>query len=110
VHGGGCVPYQFGRIDRGRVASPPAARGAAKLELDRYADNLYYDTILHDDAALRFLISRVSAHRVAMGSDYPFPLRDLDPLATVERQELSEVGHRAVCWGTAADLLGMKDN
>lgn len=107
VHGGGCVPYQFGRIDRGRLAAPPVARGTAKLELDRYADNLYYDTILHDDAALRYLISRVSVHRVAMGSDYPFPLRDADPLGTVERQELSELGHRAVCWDTAAELLGL---
>jgi aminocarboxymuconate-semialdehyde decarboxylase len=110
VHGGGCVPYQFGRIARGRVASPPPARGVAKLELDRYADNLYYDTILHDDAALRFLISRVSAHRVAMGSDYPFPLRDADPVATVQRLEMSEVSDRAVCWDTAAELLGLKDN
>jgi len=108
VHGGGCVPYQFGRIARGRIASPPGARGTAKLELDRYADNLYYDTILHDDAALRFLISRVSAHRVALGSDYPFPLRDPDPVATVQRQELSALYERAVCWDTGAELLGLK--
>ena len=108
VHGGGCVPYQFGRLNRGRTAAPPFARGAAKLELDRYADNLYYDTILHDDVALRYLISRVSAHRVAMGSDYPFPLRDPDPLFTIERQALSEMHERAVSWGTAAELLGLE--
>ena len=107
VHGGGCVPYQFGRLARGRVASPPAARGAAKLDLDRYADNLYYDTILHDDAALRYLISRVSAHRVALGSDYPFPLRDSDPVLTVRKQEMSESLERAVCWDTGAELLGL---
>ena len=107
VHGGGCVPYQFGRIARGRVASPPPVRGSAKLELDRYADNLYYDTILHDDAALRYLISRVSARRVAMGSDYPFPLRDADPLATVQRQEMSSRHDRAVRWDTGAELLGL---
>jgi aminocarboxymuconate-semialdehyde decarboxylase len=108
VHGGGCVPYQFGRMNRGRTAAPAFATGAAKLELDRYADNLYYDTILHDDVALRYLISRVSAHRVALGSDYPFPLRDPDPLFTVERQALSELHERAVCWGTAAELLGLE--
>lgn len=107
VHGGGCVPYQFGRIDRGRTAAPPFARGVAKLDLDRYADNLYYDTVLHDDAALRYLLSRVSVHRVALGSDYPFPLRDPDPRATVERQALSADYARAVCWGTAAELLGL---
>jgi aminocarboxymuconate-semialdehyde decarboxylase len=108
VHGGGCVPYQLGRMNRGRTTAPAFARGAAKLELDRYADNLYYDTILHDDVALRYLISRVSAHRVAMGSDYPFPLRDPDPLFSVERQELTELHERAVSWGTAAELLGLE--
>ena len=107
VHGGGCVPFQFGRIARGRTASPPFARGAARLDLDRYADNLYYDTVLHDDAALRFLISRVSVHRIALGSDYPFPLREPDPRAAVERLELSKDWEQAVCWNTAAELLGM---
>jgi aminocarboxymuconate-semialdehyde decarboxylase len=94
-------------MDRGRVASPPSARGTARRELDRYEDNLYYDTIVHDDAALRYLISRVSAHRVAMGSDYPFPLQDADPVATVERQELSELHKRAICWDTAAEFLAL---
>jgi aminocarboxymuconate-semialdehyde decarboxylase len=107
VHGGGCVPYQFGRVARGRTASPPFARGTARLELDRYADNLFYDTILHDDVALRYLISRVSAHRVALGSDYPFPLRDPDPLFTIERQALDEAHERAICWTTGAELLGL---
>lgn len=107
VHGGGCVPYQFGRIERGRVAAPQFARGPAKLNLDRYAGNLYYDTVLHDDLALRYLISRVAANHVALGSDYPFPLRDTDPVGTVRRQALSEADERAVCWETAAALLGL---
>lgn len=107
VHGGGCVPYQFGRIDRGRVAAPPNARGAAKRNLHRYADNLYYDTVLHDDVALRYLISRVSANHVALGSDYPFPLREADPVGTVKRQELNAADEHAVCWQTGATLLGL---
>jgi len=108
VHGGGCVPYQFGRIDRGRVAAPPFARGAAKLPLDRYAENLYYDTVLHDDAALAYLVRRVSARHVALGSDYPFPLRDADPVKTVSKIEGANVeAQRLICWDTAAALLGL---
>ena len=107
VHGGGCVPYQFGRIERGRTASPPFARGPVKMNLDRYADNLYYDTVLHDDAALRYLIARVGSKHVALGSDYPFPLRDADPVATVRRQALSESDQAALCWDTGAELLGL---
>ena len=108
VHGGGCVPYQFGRIDRGRVAVPQFARGPIKHSLDHYADNLYYDTVLHDDSALEFLIRRMSADHVALGSDYPFPLRDVDPIASVGRiTGLSSEERRAICWHTGARLLGL---
>lgn len=110
VHGGGCVPYQFGRIERGRVAAPPFARGPVKHGLDRYAANLYYDTILHDDAALNYLIRRVGAAHVALGSDYPFPLRDADPVGTLNRiAGLSAEEQRAIFWDTGARLLGLPE-
>lgn len=109
VHGGGCVPYQFGRIDRGRVTAPPFAKGSVKNPLAQYADNLYYDTVLHDDAAFQYLIARVGAGKVALGSDYPFPLRDPDPVKFINKnKELNESSRRAVCWDTGAGLLGIK--
>ncbi len=109
VHGGGCVPFQFGRIDRGRVTAPPAARGAVKMSLDHYSPNLYYDTVLHDEPALRYLIRRAGAAHVALGSDYPFPLRDPDPVKTVGKiKNLDDSARRAVCWVTGATLLGLE--
>jgi len=109
VHGGGCVPYQFGRIDRGRVAAPPFARGAAQQPLAQYANNLYYDTVLHDEAAFRYLIDRVGVGRIALGSDYPFPLRDPDPIKFINKiNNLSESARLALCWNTGAALLGLK--
>ncbi len=109
VHGGGCVPYQFGRIDRGRITAPPFARGSVKNPLGQYAKNLYYDTVLHDDAAFQYLIARVGAGQVALGSDYPFPLRDPDPVYFVNKNnELDDNARHAVCWNTGAALLGIK--
>lgn len=109
VHGGGCVPYQFGRIDRGRVTAPPFAKGSVKNPLGQYANNLYYDTVLHDDEAFRYLIERVGACQVALGSDYPFPLRDPDPVKFINKNnELNEESRRAVCWDTGAALLGLQ--
>lgn len=109
VHGGGCVPYQFGRIDRGRVTAPPFAKGSVKNPLGQYANNLYYDTVLHDDEAFRYLIERVGAGQVALGSDYPFPLRDPDPVKFINKNnDLNDSAKRAVCWDTGAALLGLK--
>lgn len=109
VHGGGCVPYQFGRIDRGRITAPPFARGSVKNPLGQYANNLYYDTVLHDDAAFRYLVERVGAGQVALGSDYPFPLRDPDPVTFISKNHaLDDNARRAVCWNTGAALLGIQ--
>ncbi|MGP1609252.1 MAG: amidohydrolase family protein [Burkholderiales bacterium] len=109
VHGGGCVPYQFGRIDRGRITAPPFAKGSVKNPLSQYADNLYYDTVLHDDAAFQYLITRVGAGKVALGSDYPFPLRDPDPVKFINKNNrLDDNSRHAVCWSTGAVLLGIQ--
>jgi aminocarboxymuconate-semialdehyde decarboxylase len=109
VHGGGCVPYQFGRIDRGRITAPPFAKGSVKNPLGQYAKNLYYDTVLHDDAAFQYLIARVGAGQVALGSDYPFPLRDPDPVKFINKNnDLNDIARRALCWDTGAGLLGLK--
>ena len=109
VHGGGCLPYQFGRIDRGRITAPPFAKGSVKNPLGQYANNLYYDTVLHDDEAFRYLIERVGAGQVALGSDYPFPLRDPDPVKFINKNKyLNDEAQRAVCWDTGAALLGIK--
>lgn len=109
VHGGGCLPYQFGRIDRGRITAPPFAKGSVKNPLGQYANNLYYDTVLHDDEAFRYLVERVGSTQIALGSDYPFPLRDPDPVKFINKNnDLSESARRDVCWNTGAALLGLK--
>ena len=108
VHGGGCVPYQFGRIGRGQVAAPAFARGVAKQNIGSYVSNLYFDTVLHDDAALRYLIERTGAAHVVLGSDYPFPIQDPDPVNSLMKLKgLPGSDLQAICWDTGAELLGL---
>jgi aminocarboxymuconate-semialdehyde decarboxylase len=83
VHGAGFVPFQLGRLDRSfyqvprlaqqRLAQPPSASFA----------NLYADSIVHDPDALTFLVKRMGADRVLLGTDYPFPMGDGDPVALI---------------------------
>ncbi len=76
--------------------------------LDHYAANLYYDTLLHDTAALEFLIRRAGAEHVALGSDYPFPLSDDHPASSVNKvSSLTSEEKREICWNTGARLLGL---
>ncbi|MEW2547795.1 amidohydrolase family protein [Streptomyces sp. NPDC047002] len=84
VHGGGFVPYQIGRLDRGFTAAPPAARAKGALSPRQLAGRLYFDTVLHDDDALRHLLDFAGPGRVVLGSDYPFPMRVDQPVAALE--------------------------
>ena len=55
------------------------------------------------------LIPLLSVGKVAPGSDYPFPLRDPDPVNFINKNNgLSDNQRRAVCWDTGAALLGIK--
>jgi aminocarboxymuconate-semialdehyde decarboxylase len=49
-----------------------------------YLRRFLFDTITFDPRALAFLIDRVGADRVMLGSDAPFDMRDPDPLSTLE--------------------------
>jgi aminocarboxymuconate-semialdehyde decarboxylase len=81
AHGGGTFPYLAGRFDvmfaRTGIAtaSPPSA----------YLARMWYDTLLHDAGALRYLESRVGVDRLVVGTDDGFPPADRDPLGSLRR-------------------------
>ena len=48
-----------------------------------YLRQIYVDTVVNEPAVLRFILDYLGADRVLLGTDYPFPMGDLDPVATV---------------------------
>lgn len=84
VHGGGFVPYQLGRMQRGFDAAPHLTAKHITTSPSELASRLYYDTVLHDAQALAFLVDRMGADHVVVGTDYPFEMGDPSPLATVD--------------------------
>ncbi|MBI1737465.1 MAG: amidohydrolase [Candidatus Rokubacteria bacterium] len=85
-HGGGAWPYLAGRFDCMHERSDRAATGiAASSRPSAYLARLYYDTLLHDAASLRFLASRVGVERLVVGTDDGFPPVDRDPLGSLTR-------------------------
>jgi aminocarboxymuconate-semialdehyde decarboxylase len=84
VHGGGFVPFQIGRMNRGFAAAPQRTAENISTPPAELARRLYYDTVLHDPKALGFLVDQVGADRVMMGTDYPFEMGDPEPVKTVQ--------------------------
>jgi aminocarboxymuconate-semialdehyde decarboxylase len=83
-HGGGTFPYLTGRFDvmHGRM-DKAGQSNVAEHPPSSYLQRFWYDTILHDPAILRWLATRVSVERIALGSDDSFPPADRDPVGTV---------------------------
>lgn len=70
AHGGGPACYAMGRLDRGWERLPEGQR--TPLPPSEYQKRLYYDTVTSSEEALRFLLDRVGAEHVVLGSDWPF--------------------------------------
>ena len=96
VHGGGFVPYQIGRLDRGFTAAPPPVRARGKLSPRQLVERLYFDTVVHDDDALRHLVRFAATGHVVLGSDYPFPMRLDQPLDTLDAAGLDPADREPV--------------
>ena len=63
---------------------------------------------MHDADALRSLIRLVGAERIALGSDYPFPLGEDEPGRLIESlPELTGEQRGRLLAGTALEFLGM---
>ena len=99
-HGGGALPFMLGRLARNAEIHPGQyADPAEGLKL------LHFDTVLFDPRALDFLVAKVGAKRLMMGSDYPFPIGDMCPCRVVREARLTEVDTRAILGDNAARLF-----
>lgn len=104
AHGGGFLPYQLGRLDHGYRVRPTLQERLPKLP-SAYLGNIYCDSLVHNDAALRYLLDRIGADHVVLGSDYPFDMGTETAADSVRGLGLSQAQESAVLGGTLAKLL-----
>lgn len=107
VHGGGFAPYQIGRLDSGYKQKPNLAGKHITKPPSDYLREIYVDTVLHDAAALRYVVDLLGADQVLMGTDYPFEMGSLDPVEFIESAGFDAATNTAILGGTAERLLGL---
>ncbi|MFN7750834.1 MAG: amidohydrolase family protein [Pseudomonadota bacterium] len=105
AHGGGHLPYQYGRLDHGYRVRPEARAHTAhspESQLRRF----HFDSLTHDSRSLAFLIDRVGADRVMIGTDAPFDMAETDPLGRLAAVDgLSASDRDRILGGNAMALL-----
>ena len=67
----------------------------------------YVDSLVHDPDALRLLLNLFGPQRVALGSDYPFPLGEAHPGKLFDSMKLSIKEKKQVLSETAREFLGL---
>ncbi len=67
---------------------------------------LFFDTVALDSLSVEFLVRRVGASQVLLGSDAPFPIADPDPVGTIRSADLSAAVQRGICRDHALALAG----
>lgn len=108
VHGGGFVPYQIGRLDQAVKAKPDLAGAKLSRLPSEYLRAIYVDTVVNNPAVLRFMVDYLGADRVLLGTDYPFPMGDLDPITSVKAMpDVTDLEFDAICGATAERLIEM---
>jgi aminocarboxymuconate-semialdehyde decarboxylase len=100
VHGGGYFPFYLGRMDHAWTHRPEVTRLTAERPSE-YVGRMWYDTCVFRPDLLAYLVSLAGAHRVMLGSDYPFDMSDPDPLGTIEAAGFDEADRTRICNETA---------
>ncbi len=84
AHGGGYACFGIGRMDHGiRVRAEPQINRIKGAPSD-YLTRLYYDCLTHSGEALKYLVDRVGADRVMLGSDFPFDMGYQSPVTWLQ--------------------------
>lgn len=108
AHGGGAFPITIGRIEHGFKVRPDLCAVDNPVNPREYLGRFYLDSLVHDADALRYLIKLVGEERIALGSDYPFPLGEAEPGRLIESlPELSDSARRRLLGGTALEWLNV---
>ncbi len=106
AHGGGAFPGIFGRVARGFSTRPDLVAVRNPHPPERYLGRLYVDSLTHDPDMLRHLLRLHGPERVALGSDYPFPLGESPPGAMIAgMKDLDPATRARLLGGTALEFL-----
>jgi aminocarboxymuconate-semialdehyde decarboxylase len=81
VHAGGYFPWQAGRLRHARTVRPELR--SSPDDPWSYLGQVMVDPITHDADALRYLIAKVGAANVVMGTDLPFDMATPEPMAAL---------------------------
>jgi aminocarboxymuconate-semialdehyde decarboxylase len=110
AHGGGSFPATIGRIEHGFNCRPDLVAIDNKVNPREYLGKFWIDSLVHDPMMLIYIVELFGADKVALGTDYPFPLGELEPGHLIRSSDFTKDIKEELLSGAALKWLGMEKN
>jgi aminocarboxymuconate-semialdehyde decarboxylase len=107
AHGGGSFPATIGRIEHGFEVRPDLVAVDTAASPSSYFGKIFFDSLVHSKEMLDYLVGLAGADHVALGTDYPFPLGELEPGRLIESMGYSKSVAGELFHGSALRWLGL---
>ena len=107
AHGGGSFPFTLGRIEHGFEVRPDLVAIDNQINPREYLGKFWLDSLVHDESMLEYLVKLVGAGKIALGTDYPFPLGELEPGKMIENSKFDESAKAEMLHGAALKWLDL---
>uniref|UniRef100_A0A915DVV7 2-amino-3-carboxymuconate-6-semialdehyde decarboxylase n=1 Tax=Ditylenchus dipsaci TaxID=166011 RepID=A0A915DVV7_9BILA len=114
AHGGGSYAQIAGRVAHGFKVRPDLCKTDEVAKAPQsYNGKFWCDSLVHDPNVLRLLVELIGQDKICLGTDYPFPLGELEPGKVIE-QYSSICGDvklkENILWNNALTLLGIDND
>lgn len=107
AHGGGSFPATIGRIEQGFRSRPDLCAIHNPVNPREYLRRITVDALVHDPRSLQYLLDQIGSDRIALGSDYPFPLGEAQPGALIRSMNLPRSVEEDLFFKAACTWLGV---
>ena len=103
-------PASIGRIEHGFNVRPDLVAIDNDRNPIEYLKKVYFDSLVHHPGMLDYLVDLVGAEKVALGTDYPFPLGELEPGKLIESMPYDDETKAKLLHGSALEWLNLENS
>lgn len=110
AHAGGSFLPTIGRIEHGFECRPDLVAIDNNVNPRKYLGKFWVDSVTHDPLMLEYVLKLQGDDKVMLGSDYPFPLGDLEIGKFIEEMSLPISVKENIFYKSALNWLNLCEN
>lgn len=107
AHGGGSFPATVGRVQHGFDVRPDLCAVDNPIPPRSYLGKFYIDSLVHDPKVLDYIVGLMGHDKICLGTDYPFPLGELEPGKLIHSMDYDTSIKEALLSGSALNWLNL---